>query len=216
MPKLWNLCGRILLGYGYDSSYEILRTLLFMNIGMLISKVIELPWSIYYNFVIQERHGLNRQTASFYAKDKVKKLILEVVLSTPIVSGVIYIIKAGGDYFFVYLWLFCSSVAFFMMTIYPNVIAPLFDKYIQLPEGPLRDKIKELAEGLKFPLTKILIVEGSKRSAHSNAYVFGLFNNKRIVLFDTLLESPPKISDDKKDEATADGVSLILFLTTII
>lgn len=153
MPKLWAVSGSILAYYGYDSSYEILRTLLLSNLLMLLSKAIELPWSIYFNFVVQEKHGFNRQTGWFFAKDKVKKLILETLMSSPILAGILYIIKIGGDYFFLYLWAFISLVGLFMMTIYPNVIAPLFDKYMPLPEGPLREKINELASSVKFPLT---------------------------------------------------------------
>ena len=77
------------------------------------------------------------------------------------------------------------------MTIYHDYIAPWFDRFIQLPEGPLRASIEKLATSIEFPLTKILVVEGSKRSAHSNAYFFGFFKNKRIVLFDTLLKESP-------------------------
>ena len=76
----------------------------------------------------------------------------------------------------------------FFMTIYPVAIAPLFDKYTPLKEGPLRSRIEALASKIKFPLTKLYVVEGSKRSAHSNAYLYGFFNNKRIVLFDTLIK----------------------------
>ena len=74
------------------------------------------------------------------------------------------------------------------MTIYPVLIAPLFDKYTPLPEGPLKARIEALASKISFPLTKLYVVEGSKRSAHSNAYLYGFFNNKRIVLFDTLIK----------------------------
>ena len=76
----------------------------------------------------------------------------------------------------------------FLMTIYPVLIAPLFDKYTPLPEGPLKARIEALASKISFPLTKLYVVEGSKRSAHSNAYLYGFFNNKRIVLFDTLIK----------------------------
>jgi len=79
------------------------------------------------------------------------------------------------------------------MTIYPMVIAPLFDKYTPLKEGDLRTRIENLAAKIKFPLTKLYVVEGSKRSAHSNAYLYGFFNNKRIVLYDTLLKGYTKV-----------------------
>ena len=87
-----------------------------------------------------------------------------------------------------------------MMSIYHDFIAPLFDRFISLPDGPLRESIEKLAERIEFPLTKILVVEGSKRSAHSNAYFFGFFKNKRIVLFDTLLKESP-FEKEKKEKA---------------
>lgn len=84
----------------------------------------------------------------------------------------------------------------FLMTIYPSCIAPLFDKYTPLPEGDLRTKIEELAKQIDFPLTKLYVVEGSKRSAHSNAYFYGFFKNKRIVLYDTLLEDYTPLNEE--------------------
>jgi STE24 endopeptidase len=95
--------------------------------------------------------------------------------------------RLSDEYFFVWLWIVVCAICFIMYTIYPSLIAPLFDKYTPLPEGELRTRIENLASQLKFPLTQLYVVEGSKRSSHSNAYFYGLFNSKRIVLFDTLL-----------------------------
>ena len=89
-----------------------------------------------------------------------------------------------------------------MIFIYPTVIAPIFDKYTLLPDGELKTKIEALAESVKFPLTKIYVVEGSKRSGHSNAYFYGFFKNKRIVLYDTLLsEYSPENKEEEKVES---------------
>lgn len=111
----------------------------------------------------------------------------------------IWIVKNGGDYFFWYLWILSVVVSLFMMILYPEVIAPLFDKYSPLPDGELKQKIEELAASLKFPLYKLFIVEGSKRSSHSNAYLYGFHKHKRIVLFDTLIKGYCK-----KDDVDAD------------
>lgn len=107
----------------------------------------------------------------------------------------IYIIMLGGNMFVVWLWSFTTVATLILLTIYPSVIAPLFDKFVPLPDGPLRKGIEDLASKLNFPLSQVYIVEGSKRSAHSNAYFSGLFGAKRIVLFDTLLE---KYDEEKK------------------
>ena len=93
-----------------------------------------------------------------------------------------------------------------LVTVYMDYIAPLFDKFTLLPEGTLRSSIEQLAAKISFPLTKIYIVDGSKRSSHSNAYFYGFFKNKRIVLFDTLLKENPvkKDADDSKEEGEDD------------
>jgi len=100
----------------------------------------------------------------------------------------INIIKWGGPYFYIWTWSFLLLFSLFMMTIYPNVIAPLFNKFTPLEEGELKNAIEKLAASIHFPLTKLFIVDGSKRSGHSNAYFYGFFKNKRIVLYDTLLQ----------------------------
>lgn len=104
----------------------------------------------------------------------------------------------------------------FLVTIYADYIAPLFDKYVPLEQGELRTKIEELAQSLKFPLYKLYVVEGSKRSAHSNAYMYGFHKNKRIVLFDTLIEGykPTTDNESKNDqqENNQDKNVFILFL----
>ncbi|CAG7830326.1 unnamed protein product, partial [Allacma fusca] len=134
----------------------------------------------------------------------IKKILVSIVFMTPIVGLIVKIVQAGGDLFFIYLWAFSFALLMFFMTIYPVVIAPLFDKYTPLKDGPLKARIEALAARIKFPLTKLYVVEGSKRSAHSNAYLYGFFNNKRIVLFDTLIKgyiTEDSTAEDKKSES---------------
>lgn len=202
---LWTLTGRILVSTGLKSPGEITQTLAFVLIGSVISTILDLPWSLYSNFVIEERHGFNKQTIGFYLKDKVKKLIVSQAILNPILAVTIYIIQSGGDYFFIYLWIFVFAVTIIMMTIYPDFIAPLFDKYTPLPEGELRSGIESLAESIEFPLKKLYVVDGSKRSAHSNAYFYGFYKNKRIVLFDTLIEGYKSPEESTKDSAPSGG-----------
>lgn len=187
---------KTLLDHFNISQSEQLVSALFMVILLTLNIVIALPLSVYNTFVLEEKHGFNKQTVGFYIKDQIKSYFVSMVITVPLTCGAIYIIKAGGDYFFIYLWGFAMIVLLFLMTIYPDYIAPLFDKYTPLPEGELRTKIEELAESLQFPLYKLYLVEGSKRSVHSNAYFYGFFKNKRIVLFDTLLKDESK-GDDK-------------------
>jgi STE24 endopeptidase len=202
MPGLWNWSGLAVRKFGYSSSNETLQTLMFVLLGSVISTIIDLPWSLYSTFVVEERHGFNKQTIGFYAKDKLKKFIVGQAILAPILSITLYIIKVGGDYFFLYVWVFCLVVTVFLMTVYPDYIAPLFDKFTPLPDGGLRKSIEELASSIDFPLKKLYVVEGSKRSSHSNAYFFGFYKNKRIVLFDTLLADyvPADSADAPADE----------------
>lgn len=169
---------------------EVAISCIWLFLLMTFTTVINLPLSIYYTFVLEEKYGFNKQTARFYTLDKIKAYILNQVIVLPISALTIVIVRYGGDLFFVWLWIVVGIITLLLLTIYPSCIAPLFDKYTPLPEGELRTQIETLASELKFPLAQLYVVEGSKRSAHSNAYFYGLFKTKRIVLFDTLLKNP--------------------------
>ena len=125
----------------------------------------------------------------------------------PLVCAMVWIVKNGGDYFVLHLWVFTVVMSLLLMILYPEFIAPLFDKYTPLPEGDLKKRIEGLASSVGFPLYKLYIVEGSLRSSHSNAYLYGFYKHKRIVLFDTLIaEYQKKKAEDKekeKDESQA-------------
>lgn len=166
---------------------EVSTSCIWLIILQFINTINELPFQIYYTFVLEERFGFNKQTPGFFVWDKIKQFIIFQIICSMIVSIIIVVVKNGGDYFFIWLWAVVGLITLILLTIYPAVIAPLFDKYTPLPDGPLRSDIESLASSLKFPLTQLYVVEGSKRSSHSNAYFYGLFKSKRIVLFDTLL-----------------------------
>lgn len=138
--------------------------------------------------MLEQRHGFNKMTLGLFVTDTLKTLALTcVLLGPPIVALVTYLLQTASPYIGLYLWAFFVVLTLFMMTIYPIFIAPLFNKFTPLEEGDMRTAIEKLASSLKFPLTKLFVVDGSKRSAHSNAYMYGLWKNKRIVLYDTLL-----------------------------
>lgn len=181
---------------------EVVISCVWLLILSLASTIVDLPFSIYNTFVLEERFGFNKQTAGFFIWDKIKAFLVSQLITLLISSIIIGIIKNGGPYFFVWLWAVVCLISLLLLTIYPAVIAPLFDKYTPLPEGVLRTEIESLASQLKFPLTQLYVVEGSIRSSHSNAYFYGLFNSKRIVLFDTLLEKDDG-SGCKNDEILA-------------
>jgi len=205
--KFWEAASSTLASFGYEAEYnEILISLLFTFYMSIFSTITGLPFTLYSTFVLEERHGFNKQTIGFFVKDQVKKFVIGQVIQAPILAGIIKIVYWGGDYFFVYLWLFAVAMTLFLMTIYPDLIAPLFDKYTPMPEGELRTQIEDLAASVEFPLYKLYVVEGSKRSSHSNAYFYGFFKFKRIVLFDTLLEEEErkKLKTESDEEEKKD------------
>ncbi|KAF9937311.1 hypothetical protein BGZ75_000361 [Mortierella antarctica] len=189
LPWLWTLCGDIMFRLaGYGSEYEITQSILFFVLLTVFSTVVSLPFSLYSTFVIEERHGFNKQTLGLFFSDMVKGHLVGGAIGMPFLAGFLKIIKIGGDNFFFYIWLFLVAFQLIMVSIYPTFIQPLFNKFESLPEGELRTMIEALASRIHFPLTKLFVIDGSKRSGHSNAYFYGFFKNKRIVLFDTLLE----------------------------
>ncbi|XP_037737495.1 CAAX prenyl protease 1 homolog isoform X2 [Chelonia mydas] len=218
IPFLWNVSGQISGRAGFEPEYEIAQSLVFLLLATLFSAVTGLPWSLYNTFVIEEKHGFNQQTLGFFFKDAIKKFIVTQCILLPVTALLLYIIKIGGDYFFIYAWLFTLVVSLVLVTIYADYIAPLFDKFIPLPEGELKQAIEMMAKSIDFPLTKVYVVEGSKRSSHSNAYFYGFFKNKRIVLFDTLLEDYCALNkehsegEDGEDDDTKSKVKMNSFL----
>jgi len=139
-------------------------------------------------FVLEEKFGFNKMTMKLWIVDKIKGQLLTIAFGTPIGAGVLAIIKHTGDSFFYWVWLFMFGVQLVAVTIYPIVIVPIFNKLTPLQDGSLKKAIDGLAGRLKFPLTELQVIDGSKRSSHSNAYFTGLPWKKKIVLFDTLIE----------------------------
>ena len=114
--------------------------------------------------------------------------VLTLVIGIPVILISVVVVDRGGEYFYLYVWLLYAGLALAMISIIPNYIMPLFNTFTKLRDGSLRTKIETLASSIKFPLTKIFVVDGSKRSHHSNAYMFGFGKDRRIVLYDTLLK----------------------------
>ncbi|XP_055693891.1 CAAX prenyl protease 1 homolog [Lutzomyia longipalpis] len=203
---IWAVSERFTDAIGLDGRSEVFVSCMFVLVLNVINFCKDLPFKIYKTFVLEARHGFNKQTPGFFVKDQLKGLAVASALAAPIVAAVVAIVQSGGEFFFVWLWVFTSAVTLLLMTIYPSVIAPLFDKYKPLDEGPLRKSIEDLAASLKFPLKQLYVVEGSKRSAHSNAYFYGLWGSKRIVLFDTLLLNKGAPTDEGlKEEEKGKG-----------
>jgi STE24 endopeptidase len=189
LPKLWSWTGSLLLAYAPARfTGEISHSIVFVLTFMIIQQALSLPMSLYHTFVLEEKFGFNKQTLSLFVTDMLKSTLLAFVIAPPVLAGFLSIVKKTGNQFFFYLWVFVAVLQVFMMTVYPIAILPLFNKLSPLQEGKLKSDVEALAKKLKFPLHELFVIDGSKRSAHSNAYFFGLPWKKHIVIYDTLIE----------------------------
>jgi STE24 endopeptidase len=197
-PKLWAITGLWMNSY-FPSRFqgEITQSLLFGFTYSFAETLLSLPFSYYYHFVLEESFGFNKQTLSLWVGDMLKSQGLSLAFGIPLGAAFLKIIQKTGDQFFFYLWAFTLGVQLFAITIYPIVIVPIFNKLTPLEPGSLKDRVEALAARLKFPLGELQVIDGSKRSSHSNAYFTGLPWKKKIVLFDTLIEK----STEKEVEA---------------
>ncbi|KAF2266344.1 CaaX prenyl protease [Lojkania enalia] len=199
-PIVWGVAGSLLARYAPTRlSGEISQSLLFIYLFGLIDLVAGLPFAYYQHFILEEKFGFNKMTIKLWITDMLKGQLLSIAFGIPIGSAFLAIIKKTGQSFFYYLWVFMLVVSISAMTIYPVLIVPMFNKLEPLKPGPLKESVEALAAKLKFPLSELQVIDGSKRSSHSNAYFTGLpwIGKKKIVIYDTLLEK----SSDKEVEA---------------
>lgn len=177
LPYIWDQATTIGSKYGWtETDNEIKISLIFLGIVTIIGTITSLPFELYSTFQIEKKHGFNKQTLGLFFTDKLKGLVLSAVFGGPFVALLLKIIFAGGDKFYLYVWAFTFVFSVIMMTLVPVVIMPLFNKYEKLPDGPLKDSIYELAGKLKFPLTKLFVMDGSKRSSHSVSIYVACFD----------------------------------------
>ena len=153
----------------------------------LIMGLLEMPFDIYRTFVIEQRFGFNRTTPRLFITDAVKQTVLLLVIGTPIILAVLWLMAHAGTYWWFYVWAVWMGFSLLLTWAYPALIAPLFNKFVPLDDGALKTRIESLLERNGFASKGIFVVDGSKRSGHGNAYFTGLGSNKRIVFFDTLL-----------------------------
>jgi len=155
---------------------------------MLISGIIDLPFSLYRQFVIEAKHGFNRMTLGLFFADLAKQTLIGIVIGAPLILAVLWLMNSMGNLWWLYVWLFWSAFNLLVMFIYPTWIAPLFNKFSPLADGEMKTRIEALLARCGFRSSGLFVMDGSKRSSHGNAYFTGFGNNKRIVFFDTLLE----------------------------
>ena len=170
------------------TSHSILAALLFFGIILFVSHLVQLPFSIYDTFVIEEKYGFNKTTPRTFILDQVKGLLLGAILGGGLLALIIFIYQKTHDMFWIYAWLVVAFFSIFMAMFYSNLIVPLFNKQTPLAEGELRDAIQKFAGKARFKLDNIYVINGSKRSSKANAYFTGFGTKKRIVLYDTLID----------------------------
>ena len=155
---------------------------------VLIGGLLGLPLSLYQTFVIEQRFGFNKMTWGLWLSDLVKGLVLGLLLGLPILWVILWLMAAGGSAW--WLWAWCALVVFqvFVMWIAPNVIMPLFNKFTPLEDAALKQQVSDLMARAGFTAKGFFVMDGSRRSAHSNAFFTGFGAHKRVVFFDTLLQ----------------------------
>lgn len=179
---------------GFDT---INTGVLFIISLMVIGSAIDLPFSVYRTFVLEQKFGFNKMTMGTFIGDLFKGLLLMLIIGLPLIYAILWLMNEMGGLWWVYVWLVLTSFSLLMFWLYPSYIAPIFNKFKPLDNLELKVKIDSLLIRTGFKSDGVFVMDGSKRSAHGNAYFTGIGKNKRIVFFDTLLEG----MEDKEVEA---------------
>ena len=172
-----------------QTNHFILQGLLFISIIYIFQDIISLPFSLYSTFVIEEKFGFNKTTIGLFISDKIKGYVIFIVMGSIIITPILYLFHEYENFGWLIAW---SLLALFMIAVQPlfvHVISPMFNKFTPLEDGELRTAIEKYTTQVDFPIARIDIMDGSKRSAHSNAYFSGFGKSRRIAIFDTLVEN---------------------------
>ena len=176
------------------SDNPIIIALIFFGIIMLGSDLLSTPLSYYQTFVIEERFGFNKTTKATFMLDKLKGLLMMAVIGGGLLAVIIWFYRITGTYFWLYAWALVAVFSVFTNMFYARLIVPLFNKQTPLETGKLRDQIYDYANSVGFNLDKIFVIDGSKRSTKANAYFSGFGSEKRVTLYDTLVND---LDDDE-------------------
>lgn len=174
-----------LRGFGFGA---ITTGLLYVGALLLLQGALDLPFSLYSTFVIEERFGMNRTTVRTFVLDRLKGLLLAAAIGAPLLAAVLYFFARVGGEAWLYCWAVTTVFTLALLLVFPTWILPLFNKFEPLAEGELRRALARYAESVGFALRDIFVIDGSRRSSRSNAYFTGLGRSKRIALYDTLIE----------------------------
>ena len=166
----------------------ILQGLMFIGVIYIFQDIISLPFSLYNTFVIEQKFGFNKTTLGLFIIDKIKGYTIFIVLGSLVITPLLYFFHVYSEIGWLIAWIILTVFMIGIQPLFVHVIAPMFNKFIPLEEGELREEIEKYTGKVDFPLARIDIMDGSKRSAHSNAYFTGFGKSRRIAIFDTLVE----------------------------
>jgi STE24 endopeptidase len=189
---LLTLGGGISLVFDFWSTFDLsplIASLSAVASIFVIMTLVEMPFSLYQTFVVEEKFGFNKNTVPQFLKDQLLSITLTMAIGMPILALILWVMDSIGELWWLYAWGIIISFSLLMSWLFPTVIAPLFNKFTPMEEGPLKQRIQGLLQRCGFNSQGIFIMDGSRRSGHGNAYFTGLGNNKRIVFFDTLVNS---------------------------
>lgn len=173
---------------------ELLISLSFFGIIFFGSDILNLPFSLYSIFIIEEKFGFNKTTFRIYFFDKIKSWFITILFGGGILSFIIFQFETVGKDFWIVAWVFITTISVLINGFYAQIIVPLFNKQTKLEEGNLKNDIEKYSKKVGFDLSNIFIIDGSKRSTKANAYFSGFGKQKRVTLYDTLLN---KLNDNQ-------------------
>ena len=189
---LWTIGGGLALLSGFWQDFgwsQMTMGIVFILSFFVLSSLIDLPFSWYRTFVLEEEFGFNKNSLSLFLSDMVKQTVLMLIIGAPLLWGALWLMGSAGDYWWLYLWAAWIGFTLLMMWAYPAFIAPLFNKFTPLEDEKLKARVENLMSRCGFKSQGIYVMDGSRRSGHGNAYFTGLGSNKRIVFFYTLLKT---------------------------
>lgn len=170
----------------------LLAGLLFMGILGLVSLLASLPFDWAHAFIVEKRHGFSTKTPRIWGQDQIKGFLLSLVLGTPLLAAVLASFLFAGSSWWILAFALIMGFQVLMIFVYPLCIAPLFNTFTPLPEGSLRERIFQLCKETGLDVRDVLVMDASRRTAHTNAYMTGLGRSRRVVLYDSLLEKHPE------------------------
>ncbi len=190
----WTLLGGIdalnqaVMGSSLGSYGSLAPQLALLGAFGLISGLLDLPFTLYSTFVIEERFGFNKMTVRLWVMDLIKSTAVGILIGLPIVALMLWIMGSTGNWWWLWAWSAWMGFNLLILVLYPTVIAPLFNKFQPLEDEALKTRVTALMQRCGFAAKGLFVMDGSKRSAHANAYFTGFGASKRVVFYDTLLK----------------------------